>query len=92
MSDLKNKLIELKQFQEDAIIRIQTLGQFNLWRENEKVDSKQFGRDKAIQLLQYLISNRHRHALHKGVHRHRRAAAAAPRAARPERLDWQQTM
>ena len=65
MSDLKNKLLELKQFQENAIIRIQTLGQFNLWRDNAKVDSKQFGRDKAIQLLQYLISNRHRHALHK---------------------------
>ncbi|MFD2914529.1 AfsR/SARP family transcriptional regulator [Psychroserpens luteus] len=65
MGHLKDKLQELKQFQEDAIIRIQTLGQFNLWRNNEKVDSKQFGRDKAVQLLQYLISNRQRHALHK---------------------------
>ena len=51
MSHLKDKLQELKQFQEDAIIRIQTLGQFNLWREKEKVDSKQWGRDKSIQLL-----------------------------------------
>ena len=65
MSHLKDKLQELKQFQEDAIIRIQTLGQFNLWREKEKVDSKQWGRDKTVQLLQYLISNRQRHALHK---------------------------
>jgi DNA-binding SARP family transcriptional activator len=65
MSHLKDKLQELKQFQEDAIIRIQTLGQFNLWREKEKVNSKQWGRDKTVQLLQYLISNRQRHALHK---------------------------
>jgi len=65
MSYFQDKLLELKQFQEDAIIRIQTLGQFNLWRENEKVNSKQWGRDKTVQLLQYLISNRQRHALHK---------------------------
>jgi len=65
MSHLKAKLQELKQFEEDAVIRIQTLGQFNLWREKEKVDSKEWGRDKSIQLLQYLISNRQRHALHK---------------------------
>ena len=65
MNQLKDRLQELKQFQKNAIIRIQTLGQFNLWRENEKVDSKQWGRDKTVQLLQYLISNRQRHALHK---------------------------
>jgi len=65
MSHLKNKLQELKQFQEDAIIRVQTLGQFNLWRDNNKIASKAYGRDKTLQLLQYLVSNRQRHALHK---------------------------
>ncbi|WP_179344192.1 AfsR/SARP family transcriptional regulator [Winogradskyella ursingii] len=65
MSQLKDKLQELKKFQEDASIRIQTLGQFNLWRENQKVEAKQWGRDKTVQLLQYLISNRQRHALHR---------------------------
>jgi two-component SAPR family response regulator len=65
MSHLQDKLLELKQFQEHAVIRIQTLGRFKLWRENEKVGSKQWGRDKTVQLLQYLISNRQRHALHK---------------------------
>lgn len=65
MKPLQDKLDKLKQFQENAVIRIQTLGQFNLWRENEKIDAKQWGRDKTIQLLQYLISNRQRHALHK---------------------------
>jgi two-component SAPR family response regulator len=65
MSHLEDKLQELKRFQENAIIRVQTLGQFNVWLKNEKVDSKQWGRDKSVQLLQYLISNRQRHALHK---------------------------
>jgi len=65
MVHLKDKLQELKQFQDDAMIRIQTLGQFNLWRANKKVDAKEWGRDKTIQLIQYLISNRQRHALHK---------------------------
>jgi len=65
MNPLSDRLIELKQFQKDAIIRIQTLGQFNLWLNDEKIDSKKWGRDKTVQLLQYLISNRQRHALHK---------------------------
>ncbi len=65
MSSLKDKLQALKAFQEHATIRIQTLGQFHLWRNNEKIDSKQWGRDKTIQLLQYLVSHRQRHALHK---------------------------
>ncbi len=65
MSQLIDKLQELKTFQENAQIRVQTLGQFKLWRNAEKVGTKQWGRDKTIQLLQYLISNRHRHALHK---------------------------
>lgn len=65
MSHLQDKLVKLEQFHANAKIRIQTLGQFNLWRENEKVSSKEWGRDKTVQLLQYLISNRQRHALHK---------------------------
>ena len=65
MSQVLNKLQELKSFQENAPIRIQTLGHFNVWRNNDKIETKQWGRDKTIQLLQYLISNRHRNALHK---------------------------
>ncbi len=65
MSQLSDKLQELKTFQENAPIRIQTLGQFRLWRNTEKVDTKEWVRDKTVQLLQYLISNRQRHALHK---------------------------
>lgn len=65
MSELSDKLQQLTEFYEQAPIKIKTLGQFSVWRNEEKVSSKEFGRDKTIQLLQYLISNRHRHALHK---------------------------
>lgn len=60
-----DRLQELKALQENAPIRIQTLGQFNLWVDGNKVDSKLWGRDKTVQLFQYLISHRQRHALHK---------------------------
>ena len=62
---LSPDLQELSNFYDKAEIRIQTLGQFNVWRNGEKVNSKQWGRDKTVQLLQYFISNRQRHALHK---------------------------
>ena len=65
MSEPLYKLQELTSFKESAPIRIQTLGQFTVWRNNEKIDTKQWGRDKTIQLLQYFISNRRRHSLHK---------------------------
>ncbi len=65
MSTPIKKLEELIAFQEHAPIRIQTLGQFTIWRTGEKVDPKEWGRDKTVQLLQYFISNRRRNALHK---------------------------
>lgn len=65
MSNLPNSLQELLAFKEHASIHIQTLGQFNVWRNGEKIDAKDWSRDKTIQLFQYLISNRQRHALHK---------------------------
>lgn len=65
MSELSNKLQILNNFYEQVPIKIKTLGQFTVFRGEEKLTSKEFGRDKTIQLLQYLISNRQRHALHK---------------------------
>ncbi len=65
MSTPTQQLKELTSFKEDAPIRIQTLGQFTIWRSGEKIDPKEWGRDKTIQLLQYLVSNRGRNALHK---------------------------
>ncbi|MEM8508152.1 MAG: bacterial transcriptional activator domain-containing protein [Bacteroidota bacterium] len=62
---LISDLAGLKKFQLEAAIKFQTLGQFTLWREGQKVGSKEWGRDKTIQLIQYLISYRNKHALHK---------------------------
>ncbi len=63
--ELTNELTSYIDFQLEAPIRFQTLGQFVLWREGEKVSSKDWGRDKTVQLIQYLISYRQKHALHK---------------------------
>lgn len=54
-----------QKFQQEAPIKFQTLGSFVLWREGEKVPSKEWGRDKTLQLIQYFISFRQRRALHK---------------------------
>ena len=63
--ELAADLASYKTFQLEAPIKFQTLGQFTLWRQGEKVNTKEWGRDKTIQLIQYLISYRNRHALHK---------------------------
>ncbi len=41
------------------------MGNFQVWRENSAISSKEWGRDKTIQLFQYLLTARHRRALHK---------------------------
>ena len=65
MSEFLQQLNHLKAFKEQANIRIETLGNFLVWRNNEKIENKDWGRDKTIQLLQYLVSNRQRNAMHK---------------------------
>lgn len=65
MSDFLQQLQALQTFQENAQIRIDTLGGFCVWRNQQKIDNKEWGRDKTVQLLQYFVSNRQRNALHK---------------------------
>jgi len=65
MPNLQQKIQDINHFKDNALIRILTLGQFKVWREGVAVGSKDWGRDKTIQLIQYLISNRHRNALHR---------------------------
>ena len=59
------ELEQLKAQFEQAEVRIKTLGQFSVSLNGTPISSKQWGRDKTVQLFQYLISNRNRHALHK---------------------------
>lgn len=49
----------------NATIRVQTLGSFQLWRSSELVNTKEWGRDVSIQLFQFFVTQRHRHGLHK---------------------------
>lgn len=65
MSDFKLQFQELQTYQENAQIRIETLGNFCVYRNQQKINAKEFSRDKTIQLLQYLVSNRQKNALHK---------------------------
>ena len=65
MSNFLQQLQDLNTFYENATIRIETLGNFVVWRNQQKIETKEWGRDKTIQLLQFLVSNRQRNALHK---------------------------
>lgn len=65
MSEFKQQIFDLEHFKENAEVRIETLGNFRVWRDHVKIEAKEFGRDKTMQLLQYLIANRQRNALHK---------------------------
>jgi len=65
MRKIENQIVELLAKKKSASIRVQTLGSFQVWREEEKISAKEWGRDKTIQLFQFLVAARHRHALHK---------------------------
>ncbi|HFA49341.1 MAG TPA: transcriptional regulator [Bacteroidetes bacterium] len=65
MDKAENKIASLKKKRENAAIQVQTLGSFQVWRNGEKVTSKEWGRDKTVQLFQFLVTSRHRNALHK---------------------------
>ncbi len=41
-------------------LRIQTLGGFRIWRHGVEIDATAWGRDKAVQLLQYFVTMRRR--------------------------------
>ena len=56
MSDFLQQFNELNSFYKNADIHIETLGNFVTWRNQHKIENKEWGRDKTIQLFQYLIS------------------------------------
>lgn len=62
---IENQIVELIAKKKRTEIHVQTLGNFQLWRNDEKISSKEWGRDKTIQLFQFLVTARHRRGLHK---------------------------
>ncbi len=50
---------------EQTSLQVQTLGTFQVWRDGELISPKEWGRDKSVQLFQFLVTARHQRALHK---------------------------
>ena len=65
MASIETQIEAILEKQSTAAIRIQTLGAFQVWRDQKIVPSKDWGRDTTSQLFQFFITNRHRHGLHK---------------------------
>jgi DNA-binding SARP family transcriptional activator len=61
----ENQIEHLLAKRASAPIQVQTLGAFQVWKEGRLLSSKDWGRDKAVQLFQFFITARHRKALHK---------------------------
>ena len=55
----------IKNKEEEASLRVKTLGTFQVFEGERNVVSKDWGREKAIQLFQFLVTTRHQRALHK---------------------------
>ena len=65
MNTIEQEIAKLLDHRKNAGIQVQCLGSFQVWRNHEIISSKDWGRDKTIQLFQFLVTARHRHALHK---------------------------
>lgn len=63
--DFAQEIATILAQKENASIHIQTLGQFQVTRNGEAITPKAWGRDKTVQLFQFLVTARHRRALHK---------------------------
>ncbi len=65
MSDLSDRLNRLEEAQSNARLRIITMGSFEVSVDDRTVTPTDWGRDKSIQLFQFLVTNRSRKGLHK---------------------------
>lgn len=65
MEALIQQLEQIEAQRQTAVVQICTLGMFRVERGETTLSDKDFGRDKSIQLFQFLVTARHRRALHK---------------------------
>ena len=65
MNSLRKQLSDILIKRENAAIQVFTLGSFRVLRDGVDVGTKDWGRDKAIQLFQFLVTARERRGLHK---------------------------
>jgi len=60
-----DKISDILAKKDTASLQVQTLGSFQVWRDDTLITAKEWGRDKSIQLFQFLVTARHQRALHK---------------------------
>ncbi len=65
MATTTSNIDDLIALESSAQLRFYTLGGFDTYVVEKAIDNKEWGRDKTIQLLQFMITSRHRHGLHK---------------------------
>lgn len=65
MSTARLRLLEIDQHYDASSLHITTLGEFSVKVDGRKISPKEWGRDKTVQLFQYLITSRTRRSLHK---------------------------
>ena len=65
MSNIADQLNQINEKRNTATIQVQTLGNFQVWVNGEKVHPKEWGRDKTEQLFQFLVTARHRRGLQR---------------------------
>lgn len=65
MESFEHQLQILLDKQQTVPIKVQTLGNFHVWKNGQLLTPKDWGRDKAVQLFQFFVTSRHRNALHK---------------------------
>ncbi len=65
MTNTIDQIENLLNSYDEASLRVCTLGKWEVWCEGTSVDNKSWGRDKTIQLFQFLITSRDRNSLHK---------------------------
>ncbi len=65
MSDAQAAFHAILEREKTAEIRVKTLGEFTVYRGEHLITGKEWGRDRTVQLFQFLVSSRVRRALHK---------------------------
>lgn len=65
MSTLSDRLVQLEEKLTNASLQIRTLGSFAAVVDGSSISSKAWGRDKTLQLFQFLITARSRSSLHR---------------------------
>ncbi len=65
MDTIEKQITAILDKRSSAEIKVQTLGNFSVQRNDQTIKAKEWGRDISIQLFQFFITARHRRALHK---------------------------